>query len=66
MADYRLVKDGLAVFVVDIGSTSGHRCLRRFPTVEAAVKWMAEQEFCDAATESAASADSNRSSSTLH
>jgi hypothetical protein len=65
MVGYRLVLDGLAAFVVDIGSTSGHRCLRRFPTEAAALKWIAEQEFCDAATGLATSADSNQSSTSL-
>ena len=53
MADYRLVLDGLTAFVVDITSTSGRRSMRRFPTEAAALMWIAEQEFCDAATESA-------------
>jgi hypothetical protein len=45
MADYRLVLDGLAVFVVDIAPTSGRRSMRRFPTETAALAWIAEQEF---------------------
>ena len=51
MADYKLVLDGLAAFVVDITSTSGRRSMRRFPTEAAALTWIAEQEFRDAATE---------------
>ena len=62
MVGYRLVLDGLAAFVVDITSTSGSRSMRRFPTEAAALRWMAEQEFRDAATESVTSADSNQSS----
>jgi hypothetical protein len=59
MADYRLVLDGLAAFVVDIVSTSGRRSMRRFPTEAAALMWIAEQECCDAATESVTSADNS-------
>jgi hypothetical protein len=51
MADYRLVLDGLAVFVVDITSTSGSRSMRRFPTEAAALAWIAQQEFRDTAAE---------------
>ena len=50
MADYRLVLDGLAVFVVDIAPTSGRRSIRRFPTEPEALAWIAQQEFRDAAT----------------
>ena len=53
MADYKLVLDGLAVFVVDIASTSGRRSVRRFPTEAAALTWISEQEFRDVAAESA-------------
>jgi hypothetical protein len=59
MEGYRLVLDGLAAFVVDITSTSGSRSMRRFPTEAAALMWIAEQEFRDAAAESLTSADSN-------
>ena len=45
MADYRLVLDGLAVFVVDIAPTSGRRSMRRFPTEAAALAWIAEREL---------------------
>jgi hypothetical protein len=65
MVGYRLVLDGLAAFVVDITSTSGRRFMRRFPTEAAALTWIAEQECCDAATESVTSADSNQSSTSL-
>ena len=65
MADYRLVLDGLAAFVVDIASTSGRRSMRRFPTEAAALMWIAEQEFCDAAAETAKGADGNQSSASL-
>ena len=51
MVGYRLVLDGLAAFVVDITSTSGSRSMRRFPTEAAALMWIAEQEFRDAAAE---------------
>jgi len=65
MADYKLVLDGLAAFVVDIVSRSGRRSMRRFPTEAAALMWIAEQETCDAATESATSADNNQSPTSL-
>jgi hypothetical protein len=65
MADYRLVLDGLAVFVVDIAATSGRRSMRRFPTEAAALKWIAEQEFRDVAAETAKGADVNQSSASL-
>lgn len=65
MADYRLVLDGLAAFVVDIASTSGHRFMRRFPTEAAALRWIAEQDFRDAAAETVASADGSQSSTSL-
>ena len=65
MADYRLVLDGLAVFVVDIASTSGRRSMRRFPTEAAALTWISEQEFRDVAAETAKGADVNHSSASL-
>jgi hypothetical protein len=65
MADYRLVLDGLAAFVVDIASTSGRRSMRRFPSEAAALTWIAEQEFHDAAAETAKEADGNQSSTSL-
>jgi hypothetical protein len=65
MADYRLVLDGLTAFVVDIASTSGRRSMRRFPTEAAALMWIAEQECCDAATESVTAADNDQSSTLL-
>ena len=65
MADYRLVLDGLAVFVVDIAPTSGRRSMRRFPTEAAALTWIAEQEFRDVAAETAKAADVNQSSASL-
>jgi hypothetical protein len=64
MADYRLVLDGLAVFVVDIAS-SGRRSVRRFPTEAAALTWISEQEFRDVAAETAKGADGNQSSASL-
>ena len=51
MVGYQLVLDGLAAFVVDVTSTSGSRSMRRFPTEAAALMWIAEQEFRDAAAE---------------
>ena len=65
LAEYTLVLDGLAAFVVDIVSTSGRRSMRRFPTEAAALMWIAEQECSDAATESVTSADNNPSSTSL-
>ncbi len=65
MADYRLVLDGLAVFVVDIASTSGRRFIRRFATEAAALTWIAEQEFRDVAAEAAMGVDANQSSGSL-
>jgi hypothetical protein len=62
MGDYRLVLDGLAAFVVDITSTSGNRSMRRFPTEAAALMWIAEQEFCDAAIEAVQESEGNQSS----
>ena len=60
---YKLVFDGLAAFVVDITSTSGHQSVRRFPTEVAALMWIAEQEFRDAAADTAEKgADRNQSS----
>ena len=65
MVDYRLVLDGWAAFVVDITSTSGHRSMRRFPTEAAALEWIAEQEFCDAAAETVNGANGDQSSALL-
>ena len=65
MADYRLVLDGLAVFVVDIAATSGRPSMRRFPTEAAALTWIAEQEYRDVAVEPAKGADGNQSSASL-
>ena len=62
MADFRLVLDGLAVFVVDIASASGHRSMRRFPTEATALAWIAEQEFRDVAAETAKGAAGNQAS----
>lgn len=59
---YKLVLDGLAAFVVDITSTSGHRSMRRFRTEAAALMWIAEQEFRDAAADTAKGADGNQTS----
>jgi hypothetical protein len=65
MADYRIVLDGLAVFVVDIASTSRRRSVRRFPTEAAALTWISEQGFDDVAAETAKAADGDRSSASL-
>jgi hypothetical protein len=65
MEGYRLVLDGLAAFVVDVGSTSGHRCLRRFPTEAAALTWIAEQEFRDAAAEAVQESEGSQSSNSF-
>jgi hypothetical protein len=65
MAEYKLVLDELAVFVVDIVSTSGRRSMRRFPTEAAASTWIAEQEFRVVAAETAKGADVNQSSASL-
>ena len=65
MADYKLVLDGLAAFVVDLASTSGHRSMRRFPTEAAALTWIAEQEVHDAAAETVKGANGNQSSTSL-
>ena len=65
MADYRLVLDGLAVFVVDTAPTGGRRSMRRFPTEAAALTWIAEQEFRDVAAETAEAADVNQSSASI-
>jgi len=59
---YKLVLDGLAAFVVDITTTSGHRSMRRFPTEAAALMWIAEQEFRDAAADTVKEANGNQSS----
>ena len=58
--DYRLVLDGLAAFVVDITSTSGSRSMRRFPTEAAALMWIAEQGFHDAAAEAVQESEGNQ------
>jgi hypothetical protein len=65
MADYRLVLDGLAAFVVDTASTSGRQSVRRFLTEAAALTWIAEQEFREVAAEAAKGADGNQSSASL-
>jgi hypothetical protein len=65
MAVYRLVLDGLIAFVVDIASTSGRRSMRRFPTEAAALRWMAEQEFRDAAAKAVQESEGNQSSTSL-
>jgi hypothetical protein len=65
MVDYRLVLDGLAAFVVDITSTSGSRSMRRFPTEAAALMWIAEQGFRDAAAEAVQESEGNQSSTSL-
>jgi hypothetical protein len=65
MADYKLVLDGLAAFVVDITSTSGSRSMRRFSTEAEALMWVAEQEFLDAAGRSVKEINGNQSSSSL-
>ena len=65
MAVYKLVLDGLAAFVVDITSTSGSRSMRQFPSEAAALMWIAEQEFHDAATEAVQGVNGNQSSTSL-
>ena len=65
MADYKLILDGLATFVVDITSTSGHQSMRRFSTEAEALMWIAEQEFRDAAVEAVTGARANQSSTSL-
>ena len=60
MVGYRLVLDGLAAFVVDVTSTSGSRSMRRFPTEAAALMWIAEQEFRDAAAEAMQESEGNQ------
>jgi hypothetical protein len=65
MVDYKLVLDGLTAFVVDITSTSGRRSMRRFPTEAAALVWIAEQEFRDAAAEAVQESEGNQSFNSL-
>jgi hypothetical protein len=65
MADYRLVLDGLAAFVVDITSTSGRQSMRRFSTEAEALMWIAEQEFRDAAAETVQRNEANQSSTSV-
>ena len=65
MVGYRLVLDGLAAFVVDITSTSGSRSMRRFPTEAAALMWIAEQEFRDAAAEAVQEFEGSQSFNSL-
>jgi hypothetical protein len=48
MAEYRIILDGLAAFVVETTGESGSRCLHRFSTEAAALRWIAEEENCDA------------------
>ncbi len=65
MADYKLVLDGLATFVVDITSTGGHQSMRRFSTEAEALMWIAEQEFRAATGESVKEVNGNQSSTSL-
>ena len=65
MADYRIAPDGLAAFVVDITSTSGNRSMRRFPTEAAALMWIAEQGFRDAAVEAVQESEGSQSFNSL-
>jgi hypothetical protein len=65
MMGYRLVLDGVAAFVVDIASTSGSRSMRRFPTEAAALTWIAEQEFRDAAAEAVQESEGSQSFNSL-
>ena len=65
MEGYQLVLDGLAAFVVDITSTSGSRSMRRFPTEAAALMWIAEQEFRDAAAEAVQEPEGSQSFNSL-
>jgi hypothetical protein len=48
MAEYKIILDGLAAFVVETTGESGSRRLHRFPTEAAAVRWIAAEENCDA------------------
>jgi hypothetical protein len=48
MADYKVILDGLAAFVVEVTCTNGSRFLRKFPTEAAALMWIAEQEQANA------------------
>jgi hypothetical protein len=66
MADYKLVLDGLATFVVDITSIGGHQSMRRFSTEAEALMWIAEQEFRAATGESIVrEVNGNQSSTSL-
>jgi hypothetical protein len=66
MAEYKLVLDGLATFVVDITSIGGHQSMRRFSTEAEALMWIAKQEFRAAAGESVVKeVDDNQSTTSL-
>jgi len=49
MAEYKVILDGLAAFVVEVTGESGSRFVYRFPTEAAALIWIAEQASRDAA-----------------
>ena len=51
MAEYKVILDGLAAFVVEITSAGRSRSVRRFPSEATALLWIAEQESRDAAAE---------------
>ena len=43
MAEYKVILDGLAAFVVEVTGESGSRSMYRFSTEAAALTWIAEQ-----------------------
>jgi hypothetical protein len=51
MAEYKLLLNGIAAFVVEITEVDGSRSERRFPTEADALMWIAEQGPIDDATE---------------
>jgi hypothetical protein len=65
MADYKLILDSSAAFVVDIATTSGHQSMRRFSTEAEAFLWIAEKEFHEAAVESVNRANGNQPCTSL-
>jgi hypothetical protein len=48
MAEYKVILDGIAAFVLEVTGESGSRCMYRFPTEAAALTWIAEQASRDA------------------
>ena len=51
MAEYKLVFDGFAIFVVDVTGIPGRQPVRRFETEVAALMWIAEGGLHDGAEE---------------